>query len=766
MASRPSYAESPLELDSRQLARATTLLSALTSPPPDFAAATQDQQAFVFSPARAVEFAGDFVGGKSTALAQRAVMLASVYGAGEHSMRVIAASIRGRGKLESILFDEVRRLTAQCEQEGASAPSLGLPRVQTVSSLIATLLRSIQGPQARLIDESQHTGACHQMSTGTDRSSGKHRRAARSVVHTSELDRLISQAFNQCTTTSAKFRDHLREIALLSLSSAALTQDEPEVQEAIARWAPISELDAIYTEQVERDWTGAGLWPIAGVRCVDEHGLRYAVNTPQGNMAASGYIERWNVHVVLAARNKLRDEKVSRGERSPTFSRFGWAKARIARASTGSRVLVVSKVSELVNLDAQLRSLKGHEQSGLPDFLWVPPGEHRLKRIGRALYEFATFVLSEGIDLQDLCHSHVHASDRTRVALANAAALFYQEFRLVQEHRNAFTVDECIARMSDPAQWLYRLPLSAAMTFQHVVVDDVDELSPSFSRLVVAIQERLFDLSAEFVHSTVQCTSTAPLRHGVSQTGWTGFAALFEGGATVASSDSIDSRTVGLIRRMARASMAAAPHTDLPALDSGKLKPDLAERRLAIVRQFTDDDVVATIERLQSGTGSTLSILVITADSIDASLTRLSVRLSSLGRQGVDVCDIHDCAGADADVVILVGDTKYPLSNAIRNETLRFAHPGLADPAPYDARKKQEAALRVYRALMRARQACVWFCTPFSGGTNSNYDGQRALAWHTDPMGAYVHLRFVSRSDEIKAAQEHEAVDTVDAVDA
>ncbi|HTJ94284.1 MAG TPA: hypothetical protein VL424_14410 [Pararobbsia sp.] len=732
---------------------------------------SEAQLGAMFAPERGFAIDAPAGTGKSTLIAMRALAACFVFGADSEHIRVIADSFESRQTLKQTIDTFLTGIAPHF-------PSLNAPRIRVSSlgSAVLDLCRDVIAPATRLFDligkvpgglppgasklalETLGDAAAFADETALNASGPSLSDGQRSVLR---------KAYEACYAQSEEFRTLLDILRVESMRTEPLDGNDDDLREAMSRLDQIAKNDEAFCEQVERDWSSTGLWPIPGVETRNGPAYALAQHIDGHVIRANGYLPATRTFVILGARSKIRERKLeSPDARGITLSRMSWSKSRIALGKIRPNVLYINTVVQLKNLARQARYLRDEASKTAPDMLVVPPGEFSVRSLIDVLYETGAYAERQCRDPRQLNANFTSSMDMFTLALARATEIFYSALYEAFDRDGMISLSLAMARLSSTDDWLQRLTPRTLASVQHLLFDDFQNIAPSHARLIKALHARHLEISPEQGPPTLFACGDSWQAVGNTQgalpTMLTAFDTAFPGSKRALDLLRDDYRSPQQVIDCAE-SIVLEPNRQGGVKKGTTARPSPIKRTKEVVAIDTArvPDVIGVLKGLLDSMTHDERLMIVSQDTTSEVYIALTDYVEHQTTREVTMRNIHDALGTESDYVFIVGDCASGTHNALRNAL--HARPAGASRDSYDALQNTEAVNLAYLALTRARRAAVWICHPYADGAFSRLAGQSGNCVSTHPSGALRLFRRWAASHDARNTRV-ERNGTIDAV--
>ncbi len=350
-------------------------------------------------------------------------------------------------------------------------------------------------------------------------------------------------------------------------------------------------------------------------------------------------------------------------------------------------------------------------------------GEFTPLPLYEAFYLQAGFIQSIGIRIDQLQAQTLPCAAQEQ-QFVEALVLFWQSFEQLLGEQGLLTFDTAFAQLSDALNTgTAKLSASVLAPFQHLLVDEFQDISPQIVQWLTSVQRALTRQGA-----TVSLMAIGDDWQSIY--GWRGsspelfinFDQYFPGKGNARKSAVLllqnNYRSIEPIIRAGEALLAGVSHKQtktshaMRAIQPGdhgvklisqfELKKRLPELLDEIHRQCTHVASGSSPER----TG----VLLLSRSNASLQLVR-----GQLDKQlSVKACTIHGAKGLQAEVAIILDDCPSPSAHPLRN-TL-YAHAGVFQNS-YSQAMQDESLRLAYVAITRGVSRVLWYCNKPQGAT-------------------------------------------------
>lgn len=405
---------------------------------------------------------------------------------------------------------------------------------------------------------------------------------------------------------------------------------------------------------------------------------------------ANAFIPKLNAWLILGAGDRyVRGQRMPDG--FPVGPAIGAKKSCVNVLTSNANVIWVNTPDELAALHVRLKWSPGSDEA-FPKFGIRLTGEVGSTPLLVAFWQQAQFIQSLGIDVAQAADDSAKHTGGVDALFAKALSLFWPAFKEVVAEKGYTLSNEIFSTLSDPLL-LQRLPDSAILGIQHLLVDEFQDISGLIVNWLNAVRSEIvrrgLDTSLMVVGDDWQ--SIYGWR-GASPTYFTDFFNRFPssggGQETVYLSENFRSSQM-IVDAASQAISMIHEKIEKVSVAKGQYAALDEPIELAKVEDDLDPETALVSEYLAHG-----SVFV---------LSRTRSALVPFKEAMVRAMTIHGSKGLEADYVLLIDDFAPPSTHPLR--CCWYARADLGD---YDQAQADETLRLVYVAITRAKKGCRW----------------------------------------------------------
>lgn len=350
-------------------------------------------------------------------------------------------------------------------------------------------------------------------------------------------------------------------------------------------------------------------------------------------------------------------------------------------------------------------------------------GEFTALPLYEAFYLQAGFIQSIGIRIDQL-QAHTLPCAAQEQHFIEALVLFWQSFEQLLGEQGLLTFDAAFAQLSDALNGgAPTLPADLLAPFQHLLIDEFQDISPQIVQWLTAVQRALVR----------QGTAVSLMAIGddwQSIYGWRGsspelfinFDQHFPGQGKSNKSALLllqnNYRSIEPIIRAGEALLAGVSHKQAK-ISHAMRATQPGDHGVTLISQFDLKsrlpELLAEISRQCAHVASGNSrertrVLLLSRSNASLQLVR-----GQLDKQlPVKACTIHGAKGLQAEVAIILDDCPSPSAHPLRNAL--YAHAGVFQNS-YSQAMQDESLRLAYVAITRGVSRVLWYCNKPQGAT-------------------------------------------------